>query len=274
MIYSYIIGNGFDRAHGMPTGYGHFKRWLIENNRYDVIGVQESAYPIKKDDKYLLWSDFEKAIGEYDIDTVLNWSWDNLYLTVDSLDNMVFNKGFIDTQLPDIIDEAFSKWVTSIHIADKVKFDISQYAFYFTFNYTDTLEQLYGIPENQVLHIHGRATMDEKLIAGHNKEIDPLAFYDENIGVHENNERVQRLADMNALCKPYQELIEKNESFFKDLSKVMDVHVIGHSCAEVDYPYFSKIINSVAMDANWHFNLYSDDDVQRIVELRKTFGIS
>ena len=182
MIYSYIIGNGFDRAHGMPTGYGHFKRWLIENNRYDVIGVQESAYPIKKDDEYLLWSDFEKAIGEYDIDTVLNWSWDNLYLTVDSLDNMVFNKGFIDTQLPDIIEEAFSKWVTSIHIADKVKFDISQYAFYFTFNYTDTLEQLYGIPENQVLHIHGRATMDEKLIAGHNKEIDPLAFYDENIG--------------------------------------------------------------------------------------------
>ena len=45
---------------------------------------------------------------------------------------------------------------------------------------------------------------------------------------------------MNALCKPYQELIEKNESFFKDLSKVMDVHVIGHSCAEVDYPYLVR----------------------------------
>ena len=71
----------------MPTGCGHFKRWLIENNRYDVIRELESAYPIKKDDEYLLWSDFERTLGEYDINIVLNWSWENLYLTVDSLGN-------------------------------------------------------------------------------------------------------------------------------------------------------------------------------------------
>ena len=51
----FIIGNGFDRAHGMPTGYGDFKRWLIENYRFDVIHEQQSAYPIQKEDDYLLW---------------------------------------------------------------------------------------------------------------------------------------------------------------------------------------------------------------------------
>lgn len=110
----YIIGNGFDRAHGMPTGYGDFRRWLLQNNRFDFIHELQSAYPARIKDDYLLWSQFEKALGEYDLDTVINWSWENLYLTVDSLGNQLFNNSFIDTQLPDIIDEAFTKWVRSI----------------------------------------------------------------------------------------------------------------------------------------------------------------
>ena len=40
----FIIGNGFDRAHGMPTGYGDFKRWLIENYRFDVIHELTSSF--------------------------------------------------------------------------------------------------------------------------------------------------------------------------------------------------------------------------------------
>ena len=49
----YIIGNGFDLAHGMPTRYGDFKRWLIENGRIDVIHELESAFPVQKDNEYL-----------------------------------------------------------------------------------------------------------------------------------------------------------------------------------------------------------------------------
>ena len=110
----FIIGNGFDRAHGMPTGYGDFRRWLLQNNRFDFIHELQSAYPVRIKDDYLLWSQFEKALGEYDLETVINWSWENLYLTVNSLGNQLFNNSFIDTQLPDIIDEAVTKWVRSI----------------------------------------------------------------------------------------------------------------------------------------------------------------
>lgn len=156
-----------------------------------MIHELQSVYPAKIKDDYLLWSQFEKVLGEYDLDTVINWSWDNLYLTVDSLGNQLFNNSFIDTQLPDIVDEAFSKWVRSIKIATKRAYDeISLDALYLTFNYTDTLEELYHIPERQVLYIHGRASKGDKLIVGHDHEINPADYWDDNIDMRENNERM------------------------------------------------------------------------------------
>lgn len=272
----YIIGNGFDRAHDMPTGYGDFRRWLLKNNRFDVIQELQSAYPAKIKNDYLLWSEFEKALGEYDIDTVINWSWESLFLTEISLGNQLSKNGLIDTQLPDIINEAFTKWVRSIPIATAKVYDhIPQDSLCLTFNYTDTLEQLYHIPEQRVLHIHGRASRGEKLIVGHNRMINPADYWDDNIEMRENNERMQRLADMNTLCKPVFELIEKNEYFFEELGNITDIHIIGHSCEAVDYPYFRKVKESVPTDAWWHFNPHDmDNDVRRINHLIKTIGIN
>ena len=272
----FIIGNGFDRAHGMLTGYGDFRRWLLKNNRFDVIQELQNAYPAKINDDYLLWSEFEKALGEYDIDVVINWSWESLFLTEISLGNQLFNNGFIDTQLPDIIDEAFTKWVRSISIATVKAYDnIPQDALYLTFNYTDTLEHLYHIPEQQVLHIHGRASKEDKLIVGHNRQINPADYWDDNIEMRENNERMQRLTDMNTLCKPVFELIERNESFFEGLGNIKDIHIIGHSCEAVDYPYFRKVKESVSTDIWWHFNPYDmENDVRRINLLMKAIGIN
>ena len=270
----YIIGNGFDRAHGMPTGYGDFRRWLLQNNRFDFIHELQSAYPARIKDDYLLWSQFEKALGEYDLETVINWSWENLYLTVDSLGDQLFNNSFIDTQLPDIIDEAFTKWVRSIKLPTVKAYDcIGQEALYLTFNYTDTLEGLYQVPEQQVLHIHGRASRGEKLIVGHNREINPSDYWDDNLDMRENNERMQRLTDMNNLCKPVFKLLERNEYFFEGLGNVKDIQIIGHSCEEVDYPYFRKVKESVNTNALWHFNPYSDDDKVREKKLIEEIGI-
>lgn len=270
----YILGNGFDRAHGMLTGYGDFRRWLLQNNRFDFIHELQSAYPARIKDDYLLWSQFEKALGEYDLETVINWSWENLYLTVDSLGNQLFNNSFIDTQLPDIIDEAFTKWIRSIKMPTAKAYDcIGQEALYLTFNYTDTLEGLYQVPEQQVLHIHGRASRGEKLIVGHNCEINPGDYWDDGIDMRENNERMQRLTDMNTLCKPVYEIIERNDWFFKRLNTVKDIHIIGHSCEAVDYTYFRKVKESVNTDALWHFNPHSDDDKVREKKLIEEIGI-
>lgn len=270
----FIIGNGFDRAHWMATGYGDFRKWLVENSRFDVIVELQSAYPTKIKEDYLLWSEFEKALGEYDLDTVINWSWENLYLTEDSVGNMSFNKGFIDTQLPDIISEAFTKWIRSIQLpTSKVFNNINGNSLFLTFNYTDTLELLYQVPESHVLHIHGRASKGEKLIVGHNRMIDPLEYWDDSIDMRENNERMQRLTDMNNLCKPVYEIMEQNNWFFKGLGFTKDIYVIGHSCEEIDYPYFRKIKETVP-DGIWHFNPFTPDDRIRISRLVSEIGIT
>lgn len=272
-----IIGNGFDRAHGMPTGYGDFKSWLIENNRFDVIHELQSAYPLQHEKDYLLWCDFERALGEYDVDTVINWSWENLFLTVNSLGNQLFNGNFIDVQLPDIVDEVFTKWVLSIPIPNKPRAEydyLTKSAIYLTFNYTDTLEQAYQIPERNVLHIHGRASKREKLIVGHDRLINPADYWDDSIDMRENNERMQRLTDMNKLRKPVDEIIERYDWFFNGLRLVKDIHILGHSCNAIDYPYFKKIKESVSTDCKWHFNPHTSEDSIRVEKIIQTLGIT
>lgn len=272
----YIIGNGFDLAHGMATRYADFRQWLIDNGRIDVIQELQSAFPAQKDNDFLLWSDFEKALGLYDLDKVINWSWDDLYLTEFSIGGQVFGAPdfFLNTQLPDILNEAFTKWCHCIPLATTPNdFYLEKDAYYLTFNYTDTLEVLYGIPQNQILHIHGQASRNDKLIVGHNRLINPGDYWDYNLDMRENNERMQRLTDMNDLRKPYYEILEHNNLFFTDLNHVRDIHIIGHSCAEVDYPYFQKIKESVNFGAIWHFTPYSDEDRYRINKLIHKMGI-
>lgn len=270
----FIIGNGFDLAHGMKTRYADFKQWLIENNRIDVIHELQSAYPAKMGKNFLLWSDFETALGQYDIKKVINWSWEDLFLTTVSIGGQRFESPqfFLDTQLNDIINGAFTAWAKQIRLAENTVYTLPD-ALFLTFNYTDTLETLYGIPEKQVLHIHGRASTGDKLIVGHNRMIDPGKYWDDHKGLRENNERMQRLCNMNDLCKPFNDIIERNEEFFNLCDSVQDIHIIGHSCGEIDYPYFSKVKSLVKDCARWHFKPYNDEDVKRIEVLKGVIGI-
>ena len=278
MSYSdlYIIGNGFDLAHGMPTKYDDFRRWLFERGRIDVIQELQKAFPSMKGGRYLLWSDFETALGQYDIDTVIKWGWDDLYLTSTSIGNMKFDSpsSLLNIQLPDIIRDVFPEWVKSIPIATIPAYNLPSQALYLSFNYTDTIERLYRIPERQILHIHGRVSVNDALVVGHNRYIDPSKYWDDNLDVRENNERMQRLVDMNDMQKPIFELINQNEFFFRMLNTVQTVTVLGHSCATIDYPYFRKVKLSVRGDAEWNFNPFSDEDVIRINTLKEDIGLA
>lgn len=72
---------------------------------------------------------------------------------------------------------------------------------------------------------------------------------------------------MNNLCKPIVENLNLHKAFFDAMATVEYVEIIGHSCAEIDYPYFKRIRESVADDAKWVFNPYSADDAKRVNEL-------
>ena len=61
----YIIGNGFDIRHGLPTGYKHFKSYVAKNDQelYDAI---EEYMPAGDE-----WNELESALGEIDYELIL-----------------------------------------------------------------------------------------------------------------------------------------------------------------------------------------------------------
>ena len=55
----YIIGNGFDLFHKLPTSYFHFYQWLKMMKQDDFIDKMEEFFPSKHEIDKLLWHDFE-----------------------------------------------------------------------------------------------------------------------------------------------------------------------------------------------------------------------
>lgn len=275
----YIIGNGFDLAHGIATKYSDFKIWLFVNGHANVILELQSAFPSQeKNGNYLLWSDFEKALGLFDFDKVINWGFEDLLITAEcSIDGQIlrFPQKCINTQLPDIVSEAFAQWVRSIPINHApITYNLKKDAYYLTFNYTDTLEKLYTIQDRQILHIHGRASSGNMLIVGHNREINLSNYWNNNLSMRENNERTQKLADINEMRKPCADIIEQNNLFFQRLTNVNEVYIKGHSCSEIDYPYLQKVKSIVSSKAVWHFAPFSEEDTQRMQKLTKALNIN
>ncbi|ENA4203435.1 hypothetical protein ABGO32_004809, partial [Escherichia coli] len=61
----YIIGNGFDMRHGLPTGYKHFKSY-VEKNDQDLYDAIEEYIPAGDE-----WNELENALGEIDYELIL-----------------------------------------------------------------------------------------------------------------------------------------------------------------------------------------------------------
>jgi hypothetical protein len=107
-----------------------------------------------------LWKDFEKALGEYNI----NYIYDQCIEFIEIDYDHMMRSAFAIEDSPDIellprkeeLVRYFSEWIESIWISDEpLSIEIPKEARYLTFNYTDTLEKLYGIPTENILHIHG-----------------------------------------------------------------------------------------------------------------------
>ena len=272
----YIIGNGFDRMHNMKTMYADYKEWLKNNLRDDIIRELESVFD-KSSDKSILWSDFEKALGQYDFETAANWDLGSLCLLVltDGHKTKVLgNPPYINASLKDIVNTSFTSWVKEIEIAHRQIITLDKEALFLSFNYTETLECVYSISPSQVFHIHGYRKTDDKIIVGHDNEIDPTSAYIEGNDIRNNNERLQHICDMNNLAKPVQTIIEKANSFWRKLSNIDRVIVIGHSCNNVDFPYFEKVTSSILKNAQWVFYCHTDVDIVRVEKMTKTLGIT
>lgn len=187
----FIIGNGFDSAHCLATSYDEFRKYLC--NTYmngksgedympmvptvtmgpkgeDICDMEEVAEFLV----YLIsiaepdgskWSDLEASLGRLDYDEAFDMLpeeldddgdinyWRESYNNEDMASNLYTAVSYVK--------DLFAEWVDDIDIEiakTKQRFLslIEPEDIFLTFNYTETLEVVYGINEDRVCHIHGK----------------------------------------------------------------------------------------------------------------------
>ena len=294
----FIIGNGFDRAHNLPTSYWDFRKYIL--TRYpdaeSYYFIPESTLMPKGDEEYDeaevagyivniidscsdgWWSELEAYLG----DDVYEAFLEDLP-SVNIEDEDCFHDVYTNEDLSEHIlntfvgvNDLFVDWVKN-ELGDIDFYDIKKpeieamidsNAFFLSFNYTKTLELGYGINENQVCHIHGSVeSLPNEIIMGHGND-EPVTEHSYSIGTEASFEKLKR-----KLRKDTVGIIQKNEKFFKQLSDVQEIYSYGFSFSEVDMVYIKEICNYLnPASVTWYINSYDSDNNPEFRDKIEAYG--
>ncbi len=266
----YIVGNGFDLAHDLPTKYWDYHQFLQSSSKNsDFCRRMENTYGLGENTEYW-WKDFETNLGKGD-----SFETDFEIMGESAIDEMVTDEG---EPMPDVEDtlryhfepyyefmnklnETVLQWIETIdvnqakRIFKRVK---AADSYFFTFNYTELLEEVYKVPEKQICHIHG--SISEGTVEIGHGNLESIEKYREE--AHEK----EKIFDKNgaeiskgiynfykASFKDTKKIIAANEDIFNGYRGITEVYVYGHSLGEVDMPYFKEIKRHIVKNAAWYF---------------------
>jgi hypothetical protein len=249
----YIIGNGFDLFHDLPTKYEDFRAYILRN-KAELQDQFESYFDLSSQDDSQ-WNNFEQDLATFSSDTFLDhhnfvdeMSDDFERKDVYGLEDEMSNE---TDRLVSDIKEHFEKWIAEIELCNvNPKIVLDPKAKFLTFNYTLTLEQIYTIPKNNIFHIHGSVDMpSESLIFGHCQD---RSKYDSNEFEYHPFSTAEEYSryPIHAFQKPVKEIITKHKEYFNNLKNVEEIFTIGHSLNVVDLPYIKEIITNCP-NAKW-----------------------
>ncbi|MFA0145340.1 bacteriophage abortive infection AbiH family protein [Vibrio lentus] len=305
----YIIGNGFDIHHKLDTYYTTFGLFLKDNNRevfellVEHFGFSDLDPSNENSISDPLWSNFEHNLSLLDTVTVLEAFEDYLpdYSSDDFRDRDRYS---FEIEMERVLDQlttdlyaCFKNFILSVRLATlepKLAVNLDHEALYLTFNYTNTLNHYYGISDDNVLFIHEKAQEDEiELVLGHG--VDPKNFEEQlavppaELSEEEYDEWCQYQADQydysyqrgkdminryfTTTFKGTGKIIDMNSKFFDSLSNVEEVLILGHSLADVDLPYFRKIVSSINPNIKWTVSYHVDEDRLKHLAKLKSIGV-
>ncbi len=284
----FIIGNGFDLAHGLKTSYEDFRQYLLEE--YPDADPEEFVMPDVSmmpdggeviDDENAVsfimriisqtegdkWKDVETALGILDFSECFDgtpYERDsdgdiNLRKQANANEDIASNLVLPMTK----VTEYFSDWIDTIEISDEisVKDDFAKLIntdedMFLTFNYTETLELVYGA--NNVCHIHGM--QGEEILFGHGNDIH---YTEENMQDYLGAENILDQIEA-GLRKNTASALERHEDFFDSIdARVDNVFTFGFSYSAVDAVYIEQICRRLTNpNIVWHLNSYDDEDTQ------------
>ena len=281
----YIIGNGFDIHHGLKTKYSDYKEFLLKNNflsANELRKFEAGDYRISK----LLeedWSNVEEALC-YDFSEMVYQAY--VTFPVDLMDdsdsrwdNMVIECDRLLSIPSKIIGNNFLKWISSINLDNaKNKIDIDKSGYFITFNYTKTLEQVYNIKNNQILHLHG--IYDRKIQFGNN-ENNPNVIREELDRQYSDKEwygaTYSRGIDIfQKYCLNTYKDLEKNVKLMKNWlkkKKIDEIVIYGHKILEVDSFYYENYLFKIFKSCKWVVYYHKNSEKTELEEYFKKFNI-
>jgi hypothetical protein len=276
----YVIGNGFDIFHDIDSRYSDFRNYVQVNDPTLLDALDD--YFVSDE----LWSDFEETLAYIDTDKIVDDASEYLvgYGADDWKDSSHHDYQYELQRAIDIITirlrENFINWILNLNIPNIQKITLPKNAKYLVFNYTGTLEQNYGIPEERILYIHNKAlNINSEIILGHSRESTPenqFSNYKDDEDMESYDVRVlegNRILDeyFESTYKNTSTIIRENELFFNDLDDIREIFILGHSISPVDLPYFQVIFANVSPDAKWNVSYF--DNKNKPVQILRGIGV-
>lgn len=292
----FIIGNGFDIAHQLPTAYKQFRNRIIDifpgalsrRDQRMYVDEQLDLSPYETAAELLLyamdhasgedWCDFESALSRINfyakLPSPMEEAEDELspkhdqrvaeyLLAMDMLSNFMIDAA-------NLWPELFSMWIKEIQdLIERgvvtphpslVKLFADPSNKYMTFNYTKTIQSVYGI--KGVKHIHNR--VGQKLVFGHGeKNVSYNEPFNEEGRMPVGSSTMDDF--MNTLQKDTVKQIRKYKDFFKSIDHTVDkVYSYGFGFGTVDNPYVKLVIDRISPDATWYFTAYECRNTESI----------
>lgn len=264
----FIIGNGFDLHHDIPSRYSQFGAYL--KTASPTIFEYVEKYLFQEED---LWSVFEERLAYLDDDQIIEEAEQFLvsYGAEDWSDSYHHDFEYEIEQvvggLSKKLRDHFATWVRTLPIPTQKRGGlvrcVDPKSRFLNFNYTPTLQRLYAVSDKNVLHIHGSASNpNDSIILGHGWE----RSLQETLSLQVDEDTDTRVAGGYKLIDDYfsetlknsASIIQKEKAYFVGLKDVTDVWVLGHSLSEVDYPYFEQIIENTSATTRWIVSYHSD----------------
>lgn len=264
----YILGNGFDLYHGLPTRYVDFKNFLETQLQLYEQGLVKTnlEYGYAFLDKICaskdLWSQFEKELGNPDVSMIFKMSQlERRRLPQDAPLDYAWEN--ICDQIKSEVQDLFSRWIDSLEITIEKKLRIPPDARFLVFNYTHLLEGFYDIPKELICYIHDDSESYEPTISS-----DIINVRNYVVGC-DFNQRCECLSkcespDHSKIVEIYFDRMSKNVkeimaskkwvnfTFNIGHDEISQIYILGHSVEPVDQPYFINISDHLPK-AQWFY---------------------
>lgn len=274
----YIVGNGFDLNHGRKTSYWDYRNYLSEKYpdlvyKFNMMeytkGAEVDVNSRWSDLENALWLDYDSAFSEItdnyypDLDSERTPGWDDIGIEINN------RYGFIKKFTRDF----FYEWIWNEDqqfIDNNFKRHVFYSDSYFvTFNYTKTLENLYNIPEDHILHIHGSVDFPDSIQFG-TPENNPIIAQndlekqfrqDEFYGVAVEPGVSSLAGCMNHMYKDIAGNMGRLETFVDGICGIDEIIIMGHSFSGIDAPYYSQKLIPKFLNVNWTIYVHNDRDM-------------